>query len=658
MASQLRALFRNNSLTWEKEVLDLLRKNRHVEHYEGERIARDGRHIEVSMTISPVLDAAGTLIGAAKIARDITEQRRAGEALRKSEELFRIAAETANDVVYEWDLKQRVEWFGKVDKLLAYDPGEFPRTLDGWAASLHPEDKERTITEIQAHLEGRAPYATEYRVRRKDGVYRWWSARGATARTPNGKPVRWIGSVTDITDRRMAEETLRENEAKLRTLVANIPQKILMKDRNCKWVMISENLAHDFGLRPEEVVGKVDAQLFTPDLAAKYHADDLRIMESGRTEELEERYLAGGLETWINTIKTPVRSASGLIVGVLGIFWDVTERRMAATALRESEERFRSMANSMPQLAWVARADGFIYWYNRRWYEYTGTKPEQVEGWGWQIVHDPAVLPKVMENWTGAIASGQAFEMSFPLRGADGRFRTFLTRMEPLKDSEGRVAQWFGTNTDVETLKQAEEKVHLLNDELEQRVRDRTAELEASNKELEAFSYSVSHDLRAPLRAMDGFSMALLEDSAGKLDETAQGYLRRIRAGSQRMATLIDDLLNLSRITRARMLRENVDLTAMAEEIGGEFKISAGPAGRAGRAPAMAVHADGSMLRVVLNNLLGNAWKFTAAAQARIEVGAQERDGKSVFFVRDNGAGFDMAYVEKLFNAFQRLHSA
>jgi signal transduction histidine kinase len=208
--------------------------------------------------------------------------------------------------------------------------------------------------------------------------------------------------------------------------------------------------------------------------------------------------------------------------------------------------------------------------------------------------------------------------------------------------------------------RQAEAALRELNVSLEQRVNDRTAELLAANKELEAFSYSVSHDLRAPLRAMDGFSMALLEDSAGKLDETAQGYLRRIRAGSQRMAELIDDLLNLSRITRAEMRRERVDLTAMAEEIGAEFKVSC-PDRQVELVVtrAMVVRADGPMLRVVLNNLLGNAWKYTArCAQARIEVGAQEQDGKRVFFVRDNGAGFDMAYVGKLFGAFQRLHSA
>ena len=241
----------------------------------------------------------------------------------------------------------------------------------------------------------------------------------------------------------------------------------------------------------------------------------------------------------------------------------------------------------------------------------------------------------------------------------DGRLLDVWLTVTKLVDDAGKPIGIASTERDITARKRAVEEVHKLNADLKQRVRDRTAELEAANQELEAFSYSVSHDLRAPLRAMDGFSMALLEDCAGKLDETAQDHLRRIRAGSQRMAELIDDLLNLSQVTRTEMRRERVDLTVMAEEIGAELRrLQPDREGNLVVAPALTADADARMLRLVLNNLLDNAWKFTSRrAQACIEVGARELDGQRVFFVRDNGAGFDMAYAGRLFGAFQRLHS-
>lgn len=163
-----------------------------------------------------------------------------------------------------------------------------------------------------------------------------------------------------------------------------------------------------------------------------------------------------GRELAIDNGGAPVREADGSLTGVVLVFRDVSERRVAEDALRDSELRFRTMADAMPQLAWTARADGYIEWYNRRWYEYTATAPADMEGWGWQAVHDPAVLPAVMERWTLAIATQEPFEMVIPLRGGDGQFRSFLTRVRPFKDADGQVIQWFGTNTDVDAMLQAQ----------------------------------------------------------------------------------------------------------------------------------------------------------------------------------------------------------
>jgi PAS domain S-box-containing protein len=622
-------------------------------------------------------------------------------------------------------------------------------------------------------------------------------------------------------------------------------------------------------------------------------------------------------------LKWILRIGGALLVIMIAVAGVITERvignhERVAAALRTSEERFRTLANAIPQLCWTANADGWIFWYNQRWYDFTGKTPREMEGWGWQSVHDPEMLPVFLEGWKNAIAAGIPFEMVFPLRAAGGTFHPFLTRVMPVRDPTGKVV-WFGTNTDITEQRQIEEalaenqerlrlaqqvarigtfvwnlqtgesqltpeleamyglppggfaegkrtwqdlicpedrdqgvlyvqeamekgsfaaewrvtwpdgtarwlfgrawvskddtgkplrlmgantdvterklaelevlrvkvdlaenqerlrlaqevarigtfvwnlqtgvnqltpeleamyglppggfaegkrtwqdlicpedrdqgeryvqeamekgsfaaewrvtwpdgttrwlfgrawvskddtgkplrlvganidvterkeaelEVSRMNAELELRVGRRTHELQAANRELEAFAYSVSHDLRAPLRGIDGWSLALLEDYSASLDERARQYLNRVRAETQRMGNLIDDLLQLSRVSRGEMKLDQVDITALANRV--IVRLRDGQPERSMEfvvEPGLVAFGDVRLLEIALTNLFSNAIKFTGTRdKALIEFGSIEKEGEMAFYVRDNGAGFDMAYAGNLFGAFQRLH--
>ncbi|HVZ44937.1 MAG TPA: ATP-binding protein [Ramlibacter sp.] len=313
------------------------------------------------------------------------------------------------------------------------------------------------------------------------------------------------------------------------------------------------------------------------------------------------------------------------------------------SARQEVEARFRLMVDAMPQLAWIARADGWIHWYNRRWYEYTGATAEDMEGWGWQKVHDPAVLASVMERWTRSIATGEPFEMVFPLKGADGRFRDFLTRVVPMRDESGHVTQWFGTNTDV--TRQIE---------IEQALRE-------SDLRKDEFLATLSHELRNPLAPIR--TAVELISRAEPLPKLAADAVRILDRQSRHLTRLVDDLLELSRITQGKLNLnvQRISLNTCVRDAVEAVRPAALAAGQRLEMDAdsleLFVQGDATRITQCVLNLLTNAVKFTPhGGQSRIAVSHDSRFARVV--VADTGVGIPAEHLERIFEKFSQLTPA
>lgn len=599
---------------------------------------------------------------------DLTDRKRAEDALRRSEVQLRTILDNMDEGLVVSDLDGNlVQWNSSALTMHGFDnPDEglrrFPEFAEIFELST-PEGVVLTVDQWPAAriLRGERLHDFIVRIRRlKSDWERVFSYGGTLVRDTDGRSLMAVITITDITRRFRAQQEVAMQAALLQEQAQLLDlAHILIRDPEDRIIIWNSGAEALYGFSREEAIGQVSHDLLQTVFPESKEALLKALAKTGRWQGELIHTAKNGARIVVASHQVLYRDEEDAPTAVLEVNNDITEQRRVDEALRESEERFRLMVDSIPQLAWMAQPDGYIFWYNSRWYEYTGTSPEQMEGWGWQSVHDPEMLPKVIERWTASIATGEPFDMEFPLKGADGRFRWFLTRGIPMKDSESRVQRWLGTNTDITEQFEVRERASRLNLELEQRVAARTVELQAANKELEAFSYSVSHDLRAPLRAIDGFSSALLRSYHDQVDARGQDYLGRIRAAAQRMGELIDDLLGLSRATRAEVKRQEVDLSAMVREITGELRRSQ-PERKVELViqPGVTANVDPHLIRIAMQNLLSNAWKFTSTHdEARIEFGVSERDGERVYYVRDNGAGFDQAYVGKLFTPFQRLHT-
>jgi len=459
--------------------------------------------------------------------------------------------------------------------------------------------------------------------------------------------------------RRQIEAEVVASEARFRGLLESAPDAIIMTNREGNIVLVNAQTEKWFGYMRNELLGQ-PIELLVPERFREHHEDYrqayvdkplLRPMGIGL-------YLFGrrkdGSEFPVEINLSPLKIDQELFV--TSIIRDITERKRAERAQLEAQAKYRELVDNLPVGVYrqTPTADGRFLEVNPAIVDmFEAESAEQLQA------HPVSDLCRDRDCWQDFVGKimKQGFVGNEEIQLVTLQGREFFAAVSAAmkKDSTGNL-YFDGIIEDISRRKANEQRIQQLNTAL----RDRAMILESVNHELEAFSYSVSHDLRAPLRAVDGFSRILLDEYADRLDDTGRDRLKRVRAAAQRMATLIDDLLKLSRITRSELKREDIDLSALANEVIEELrKQEPDRIVQCTIEPGVIVWGDHRLLRIVLDNLLGNAWKFTSKRpDARIEFGRQMQNGEPVYFVRDNGAGFDMAYAEKLFGAFQRLHDA
>ncbi len=413
-------------------------------------VTRNGQRRPVDDSAAPIRDAQRRITGVVLVFRDVSERRRAEAAIRESREWLATTVRSIGDAVIATDAHGRITLMNPIAQQLTgwVEEQALGAPLESVFYIVNEDTRKRLQNPVDKVLAtGQTVGLANHTVLiAKDGTEWPLDDSGAPIRDVQGNIIGVVLVFREVTERRRTEETLR----RLSAIVESSDDAIIGKTLDgiiTSWNSAAEAL---YGYRAEEMIGQPISLLSPRD-----HVDEMpnilrRLARGERIQHFEtvrQRKDGTQVDVWLNV--SPILDAAGRVVGASTIVRDITARKRAETALRASEEQFRTLADTIPQLAWIANADGWITWYNRRWFEYTGTTPEQMEGWGWQAVHDPAVLPDVLHRWKESIASGKLFDMVFPLRGADGVFRPFLTRVMPVTDQAGKVIRWFGTNTDL-----------------------------------------------------------------------------------------------------------------------------------------------------------------------------------------------------------------
>ena len=626
----------------------------------GDRFDRsDGTTQWLKWEVLPWRTASGAVGGILIAAEDVTERKLAEDALRESEAKHRFIVEATSDAVWRFDLDVPADPAAPVDEQLEHlwrharlaECNEGMARTYGFpsAASMigrpleefMPRSRPANAAYMRAFVEsGHRLVDAESEEVGADGR-RMWFLNTLVGITRDGKVIGAWGTSRDITERKAAEDTLRESEQRHRALFESIDEGFCVAEmifdaegRPADYRFLEVNAAFERHTGLRGAPGRTAREL-VPDLDPFWFETYGRVALTGEPVRFENH--APAMNRWFEVHASRMGGPESRRVAI--VFNDVTGRRRAEEAVRESEDRFRTLADNIPQLAWMADPTGWIFWFNRRWFDYTGTTPEQMQGWGWKAVHHPDHVERVVEKFRGCIERGEPWEDTFPLRGADGVYRWFLSRALPIRGADGRVVRWFGSNTDVTAQREAEE------------------ELRRAGRMKDEFLLTLSHELRTPMTAIAGW-VSLLR-GGGLSPAEAADALEVVDRNVRAQTRLIEDLLDVSRIVSGKMTLEARPVRP-AEVVSAAVEVVRPAAEAKGVALAVEtplaagfVAGDPDRLQQVAWNLLSNAVKFTPAG-GRVTVALRAGAGRMVLTVADTGEGIDRDFLPFVFDRFRQ----
>jgi len=571
--------------------------------------------------------------------------------LWESEERLRLATQAGKLGIWDWDIAANtVSWTESLYAIHGVKPHKFPGTVEGFTALVHPADRERVSLAIRRTLEEGAPYELEFRAIRPNGEVVWLFTNATVIREA-GRAVRMLGATMDITASKQAEESLRESEQRFRTLASHAPVGIFQSGRDGECVFVNECWAAMSGLTMGEARGDGWTRALHPEDRPRVVDGWQEAVRRGKASETEFRFLRpDGVVTWLQGNAVPLRNEGGQLVGYIGTCADITQRKMAEIALRESEQRFRRLADHAPVMIWVTEADGCCSFLGKTWYDFTGRTPAESLGFGWIEAMHPHDRAAARETFLAANERHEEFRQEYRLLAKDGSYHWMIDAAVPRFGDDGTFLGYIGSVIDITNRKKIEEEL-----------RESQAALLEADRRKDEFLALLAHELRNPLAPIrTGLElMRLAGDDRSVIEEVRLTLDRQ----SQQMVRLIDDLLDVSRITRgtvelrkgrvelARVVESAVETARpVIEELGHKLTVHL-------PMRPVVLEADPTRLAQVISNLLNNAAKYMQRG-GNIVLTAERHGSSVVISVKDCGIGIPAEMLGRIFDLFIQVDAS